>query len=210
MTHRIMRHMKIRQDVQAEQEIKKSRFICRLHRCSSEQEARDWFKQVRREYPDATHHCTAMRIGSVVRSSDDGEPAGTAGRPMLDVLEGMDLDDVAAVVIRYFGGTLLGKGGLVRAYSSSVRLAAEQAELMEVRKTGFYQLSAGYEWTGKLEAFFRSSAAVLLETEYGQEAIYYFLSEEDLTEELQALSSGMLKPVFIEEMDSEVPVKSHN
>lgn len=206
-----MKVMKIREDVSIEQEIKKSRFICHLHRTGSEEEAREYLKQIRRKYPDATHHCTAMRIGAIVRSNDDGEPSGTAGRPMLDVLEGAGLDDVIAVVIRYFGGTLLGKGGLVRAYSSSVRLAVEKAQLVEVRKTGFYQLQADYTWTGRLESFFRqSSEATLLETEYGEQAVYYFLCERDLTTEFMELSSGALKPVFIETMETEAPIKSHN
>ena len=106
-------------------EIKRSRFITWIGRADDGGEARDLIAMAKSEYPDARHHCSAYihevpGANRVERSSDDGEPSGTAGRPMLDVLVGSGLTDVAAVVIRYFGGVKLGTGGLVRAYSDAV------------------------------------------------------------------------------------------
>lgn len=103
---------------------KKSRFIAEIRPVESEEEATAFIAEVKKKYWDARHHCSAFTIGEnneVARCSDDGEPAQTAGRPMLDVLLGRELHNVCAVVTRYFGGTLLGTGGLVRAYGGAVQ-----------------------------------------------------------------------------------------
>ena len=105
---------------------KKSRFIATVRPVASEEEAAAFIEEMKKKYYDARHNCSAFVIGSraqVTRSSDDGEPGGTAGRPMLEVLLGSGIRDVAAVVTRYFGGTLLGTGGLVRAYSGALKEA---------------------------------------------------------------------------------------
>ncbi|WP_353066308.1 IMPACT family protein [Arcanobacterium hippocoleae] len=107
-------------------EIKRSEFITVIRRTDSQELARIFINEIRDEFPDARHHCSAYIISMpgaqpLQHSSDDGEPSGTAGRPMLDTLNGFNLSNLTAVVVRYFGGTLLGTGGLVRAYSSSVR-----------------------------------------------------------------------------------------
>ncbi len=115
---------------QAEIIIQKSRFIGQAHRVQSPDEAMDTLKQV--SDSDATHNCWAYRIGGLYRFSDDGEPGGTAGRPMLTTLDGTGLDEVLVVVTRYFGGIKLGTGGLVRAYSQAVRVCLEAAEILEI------------------------------------------------------------------------------
>ena len=107
---------------------KKSRFIATVIPVNEEEKALEFIEAMKKKYWDATHNCSAYVIGErgeTKRCSDDGEPSGTAGRPMLDVLEGEGLRNVAVVVTRYFGGTLLGTGGLVRAYSSAVRAGLE-------------------------------------------------------------------------------------
>src|SRR5690606_9229274 len=119
----------IARDGVAEIEVKHSRFLCTLQRVTSEEQARALVARLRKEHWDARHHCSAFVIGpeaSLQRSSDDGEPAGTAGAPMLEVLRGAGVSDVAAVVTRWFGGTLLGAGGLVRAYGDAVRAALDE------------------------------------------------------------------------------------
>ena len=113
--------------------IQKSRFIGQALRAQSPDEATELLQQVRE--PDATHNCWAYRIGEVYRFSDDGEPGGTAGRPMLTTLDGTGLDQVLVVVTRYFGGIKLGTGGLVRAYSQAVRLCLDAAEILEIHPT---------------------------------------------------------------------------
>lgn len=121
--------------LEGEIDVKRSRFLTRIERVDSVQAARDVIAAVRSTMPDARHHCTAFVVPDgqslpISRSSDDGEPSGTAGRPILDVLTGVPLVGAVAVVTRYFGGTLLGTGGLVRAYSDSVREALEGAVLV--------------------------------------------------------------------------------
>jgi uncharacterized YigZ family protein len=123
----------------AEVEVKRSRFVCDVAPASSEEAARGFVERVRAGSRDARHHCTAYVLGpdgSTVRSNDDGEPSGTAGAPMLDVLRGRGLTDVVAVVTRWFGGTLLGTGGLIRAYGDAVSAALDAATLltMELRE----------------------------------------------------------------------------
>ena len=113
----------IKEDGQSEIEIKKSRFICSLKRVTSEEEAKDFIQAIKKEHWKANHHCSAFVIGEkneIQRSSDDGEPSGTAGIPMLEVLKKNELINVIAVVTRYFGGTKLGTGGLIRAYTLSL------------------------------------------------------------------------------------------
>ncbi|USE34981.1 YigZ family protein [Endozoicomonas sp. SCSIO W0465] len=116
--------------ITVETEVKKSRFITSIAPAHSRQEALAFVEAKRIEYPDATHHCSAFVAGApdggaVVGFDDDGEPSGTAGRPMLNVLQHKRVGDIVAVVVRYFGGVKLGAGGLVRAYSASVQQACE-------------------------------------------------------------------------------------
>ncbi|MCR8922740.1 YigZ family protein [Dasania sp. GY-MA-18] len=117
-----------------ELEEKRSRFICYLQPVSSRAEALAFLEQLRQQYPDASHHCWAYVIGNPqnpdsMAASDDGEPSGTAGKPMLQVLQYRQIGNIMAVVVRYFGGTRLGAGGLVRAYSAAVQQASEQLSL---------------------------------------------------------------------------------
>ncbi|MCF0260029.1 MAG: YigZ family protein [Erysipelotrichaceae bacterium] len=201
--------MKLTNDVETAQEIKKSRFICYLHPCSTEEQARDFIKDIKKLHPSARHHCTAIKIGSLMRSSDDGEPSGTAGRPMLDVLANSEADQLCAVVVRYFGGTLLGKGGLVRAYSSSVAQALEQAVLASEEEYGLWQLEYDYSEIAKVEAWMRSSQIEAVETDYQSMVLMRFLSLEDPTEEIARISSGKLKPQFLQNV-MKSNILSHN
>lgn len=141
----------IAHDTRAEQIIEKSRFICSLKKVQSEAEAQEFIKAVKKEFWDATHNCSTYLIDDLAqRSSDDGEPSGTAGLPMLEVLRKNKLTQVAAVVTRYFGGIKLGAGGLVRAYTSSVVLGIESAGLAKKVLMGRYAFSCGAEESGKI------------------------------------------------------------
>lgn len=199
--------MRLLQDTTAEIEIKKSRFLCFLHRTDSVQESADWLKALKKQHPGARHFCTACRIGDIVRSNDDGEPSGTAGRPMLQVLEGADLEDVFCVVIRYFGGTLLGTGGLVRAYSGAVRQALSQAVLTTSRTVCLYHLDIPYALSGRMESLLLQHS--VLEREYGQEIhVQVAVDEENEEEFLQAaaaVSSGKIVPVYAGTSEVEMP-----
>lgn len=127
-----MAHTTVQQPVEFEEVIGGSRFIAYVWPVSSLEEANAYLGSVREQHPDATHHCSAFRVGEEQRFSDDGEPGGTAGRPMLEVLLKRNLDRVATVVVRYYGGRKLGAGGLVRAYSGAVAKALDLAGEREV------------------------------------------------------------------------------
>ncbi|MFU2164279.1 YigZ family protein [Streptococcus pluranimalium] len=142
-----MNYKTIKQDIIAEEEIKKSRFICQLKRVESEEEARQLIAAIKKEHYKASHSCSAMIIGekaTIKRSSDDGEPSGTAGIPILTVLEKHDLTNVVAVVTRYFGGIKLGAGGLIRAYAGSVANALTQSGLITVKEQAGLQVTLTY------------------------------------------------------------------
>lgn len=163
-------------DVRHELEIRRSRFITVLRRSPDEETARSLVSDLRREFHDARHHCSALVIGPdrmVQRSSDDGEPSGTAGIPMLEALikretapQVTDLSDVSVVVVRYFGGILLGAGGLVRAYSESVSSALESAPLVIRRRLRLCALEVPHAEAGRLENELRGAGYVMADTGY--------------------------------------------
>ena len=199
---------RIKEDVISTIEIKKSRFLTYLHRTNQEEEAKDFLKMIKKEHPGANHHCTAMIIGSIVRSNDDGEPSGTAGHPMLDVLQGKGMEDILAVVVRYFGGTKLGTGGLVKAYSDSVKIALEKAALTEMTMFKEYEITFGYEWIGKLDGYFRNHQIESISKEYEQTVTYHYLTQEDITQDILALSNGALFCTYIKEHPKEKIIES--
>lgn len=156
-------------DATAEIEVKRSRFLCTLERVSTESEARSVVERLRKEHWDARHTCSAFILGpeaSVQRSSDDGEPPGTAGAPMLDVLRGAEVSDTVAVVTRWFGGTLLGAGGLVRAYGDAVRAALESAGTVRRVLVTELALEVSHADAGRIESELRSRGVTVLETSY--------------------------------------------
>ncbi|MBD3688878.1 YigZ family protein [Nanchangia anserum] len=163
-----MRTLATSTPARAELTIKRSRFIAHLQRVPTEEDARAVIATIRKAEADARHNCTAFRIraehGVISRSSDDGEPAGTAGMPMLQTLTGGDLVDVVAVVTRYFGGIKLGTGGLVRAYSDAVAEAISAANLVELRSLTLTRLRTPLPHGGALEASLREAGALIVDT----------------------------------------------
>jgi uncharacterized YigZ family protein len=188
-------------------EVKRSRFITVLRRADSEDEARALVSGLRREFHDARHHCSAFVLGpdrDIQRSSDDGEPSGTAGIPMLEALirretaPGVtDLSDVSAVVVRYFGGILLGAGGLVRAYSDSVSTALELAPMVQRRRLRICAVRVAHAAAGRLENDLRTVGYAMAETGYEAQSTVLRIAlpdaPDDLVEaadRLAALTSG--------------------
>ena len=150
-------------------EEKKSRFIATLRHVETPEEAAAFYEEMRKKYWDARHNCTACiigRLGEYRHSSDDGEPSGTAGRPMLEVLSGAGLTDTAAVVTRYFGGTLLGTGGLVRAYSAAMQQGLQNTEILEKRLCVCLQITTDYNGVGKLQYLFAQREVQILDSVY--------------------------------------------
>jgi len=166
-------------DLRHELEIKRSRFITVLRRATDEDAARSLVAELRKEFHDARHHCSAFVLGpdrDVQRSSDDGEPSGTAGIPMLEALvkretlPGVsDLSDVSAVVVRYFGGILLGAGGLVRAYSESVSSALDAAPLVRRSRLRICAVPVPHAQAGRLENELRAAGFVMADSSYEAE-----------------------------------------
>lgn len=166
---------------------KKSRFIASLQPVGSQEEAIAFIDGIRRKYYNARHNCFAylLRDEETERYSDDGEPSGTAGRPMLEVLKGEGLTNVAAVVTRYFGGTLLGTGGLVRAYTQAVQQALDGCEIVTMRRGGRYVITADYALTGKMQHLFALRQIVTEETVYTDQVTFHILVPDGLEEVLQ-------------------------
>lgn len=186
-----------------EWEVKRSRFFSLVRRTADEDAARDFIHGIRAEYPDARHHCSAYVLhveGSnpIERSSDDGEPSGTAGKPMLDMLRGSSLLDATVVVVRWFGGVKLGAGGLVHAYSQSVGdlLPTVQRVTRAIRE--LYRIEVPHADAGRLEAELRARGVAITDTVYGA-AVTFTLAIEpggraDLESTLAALTAGAVAP----------------
>ena len=152
-----------------EETIKKSRFIGHAARVTSQAESLDFYESVIDS--QATHNCWAWRISFQVRSSDDGEPSGTAGRPMLNVIERRELENVMVVVTRYFGGIKLGVGGLVRAYSGTTAKCLDRASIIELFPMSEYTIKTGFEWASSLHSLLEQFSAEKLEESYDKDGV---------------------------------------
>lgn len=164
-----MEYRTIRQDGQAQEEIKKSRFICHAKRVYSEEEARDFIAAIKKEHYKATHNCSAFIVGEkseIKRTSDDGEPSGTAGVPMLGVMENHQVTNVCFVVTRYFGGIKLGAGGLIRAYAGSVALAIKEIGLIEIKEQVGLRLKMSYSQYQNFDNFLKAEDLIEFDTEF--------------------------------------------
>jgi len=161
-------------EVRADLEVKRSRFLATVRRAPDEAAALALVAEHRRTHHGARHHCSAFVIGpdqALTRASDDGEPSGTAGLPMLNVLTGLGLSDVAAVVTRYFGGTLLGAGGLARAYSGAVAAALEGAVTVRRRQVQLVRISVDPGQAGQVESAVRARGIAVREVSYGSAVV---------------------------------------
>ena len=173
----------IKEDGQVQEEIKKSRFICHAKRVYSEEEARAFITAIKKEHYKATHNCSAFIIGErseIKRTSDDGEPSGTAGVPMLGVLENHNLTNVCVVVTRYFGGIKLGAGGLIRAYAGSVALAVKEIGIVEIKEQAGIQIQMSYAQYQEYGNFLKEHNLMELETDFtDQVETIIFVDKED-------------------------------
>lgn len=164
---------------------KKSRFIATVMPVKSQEEADGFLEELRKKYWNASHNCYAYQIGErseIQRFSDDGEPQGTAGKPILEVLKGEELRDTAIVVTRYFGGTKLGTGGLVRAYGKSAKDGILAAGIVECILMCRYRLTISYTLVGKVEYLLNENGYIIEDTSYTDDVTFYVLVEKDLGE----------------------------
>ncbi|MFK4900225.1 YigZ family protein [Lactococcus petauri] len=177
----------IKEDFIAEEEIKKSRFICHLKRVYTEEEARAFISEIKKEHHKANHNCSAFTLGDhqeIQRSSDDGEPSGTAGVPMLEILKKREITNVCAVVTRYFGGIKLGAGGLIRAYAGSVGHALDQVGLVKFVTQEQLILTLDYGNYDGLQRFLSSQGLVISESEFLSDVTVKLFVDLDKTEQL--------------------------
>lgn len=192
---------------------KRSRFIGHVWRVESEEDARACIDAMKKRYHDARHNCWCylVREGGIVRYSDDGEPQGTAGQPMLGVFQKEEVTNVCCVVTRYFGGILLGAGGLVRAYTRSAKDALDAAGISVVRRWVDVAVPCPYSFFERMKLEVESFGGVLGETEYGAEVVVHALLPEGSVEEFQSrvteLTAGGSAAQVVGETFKDVPVR---
>ena len=205
----------IKTDGQVQEEIKKSRFICHIKRVTTEDEAREFINTIKKEHYKATHNCSAFILGErseMKRSSDDGEPSGTAGVPMLGVLENHQLTNVCAVVTRYFGGIKLGAGGLIRAYAGSVALAIKEIGSVHIKEQLGLRLTLSYSQYQELPNFLKAKQLQEQDTAFtDQVQTTIFVDKDDkdsVIESLIELFNGKIDIVEQGLRKVEVPISS--
>ena len=184
--------------------IQKSRFIGYVTRAETEEEAKEFIQQIKKKHHDATHNCSAYMIGEhdqIQKAHDDGEPSGTAGVPILNVLKQKGLKDTVVVVTRYFGGIKLGAGGLIRAYSSTTSETLHTTGIVKRQLMRTMNVTADYSLLGKLENELRSSTYIIKKIEYLEHVVIEVYVEEgnedvfstwivDLTSDQATITSG--------------------
>ena len=179
----------IKEDGQVQEEIKKSRFICHAKRVYSEEEARNFITAIKKEHYKATHNCSAFIIGEhseIKRTSDDGEPSGTAGVPMLGVLENHNLTNVCVVVTRYFGGIKLGAGGLIRAYAGSVALAVKEIGIIEIKEQAGIAIQISYAQYQEYNNFLKEHTLMELDTNFTDQVDTMIYVDKEEKENIKA------------------------
>ena len=184
---------------------KKSRFIATVQPVESEEEALAFVASMKKKYWNATHNCSAFVVGEhmeLQRCSDDGEPSQTAGKPMMDVLTGAGLTDVAVVVTRYFGGTLLGTGGLVRAYSGAVQEGLKNSTVITKYLGVKLSVTTDYNGVGKLQYLFGQKEIPILSAEYTDKVVFTVLVESSRIQEIKkAITEATSATAQMEESD---------
>lgn len=184
---------------------KKSRFIATVKPVKSEEEAIAFIEGLKKKYWNATHNCSAYVIGEhfqVQRCSDDGEPSGTAGKPMLDVLLGEELHDTAVVVTRYFGGTLLGTGGLVRAYQASTKAGLEASTVITKMHGSRVSVETDYTGLGKIQYILGQRGLTILNSEYTDKvALEVLLPETEVKAVMAEITEGTNGQAVMEVME---------
>ena len=193
---------------------KKSRFIANVRKVQSEEEAVAFIEEMKKRYYDARHNCSAFVIGTrgeLTRCSDDGEPSGTAGRPMLEVLLGSEIRGIAAVVTRYFGGTLLGTGGLVRAYTQSLQEVLKNCPTAMMKYGKRIQIDTDYNGIGKILYFMGQQGLAQESSEYTDKVRIVVLvpgeEAEHFCKEVTELTAGRSRLEVLEEVFYPVPEK---
>lgn len=199
---------------QTEWEIQKSRFISYVNHVENETQAQDFVNQIRKKHFDATHNCYAYIIGEhsdTQKSNDDGEPSGTAGVPILEVLKKNELSDVVVVVTRYFGGIKLGAGGLIRAYGKSATLGLEASVIVKKSVFNCYNLSMDYDLLGTLENYLHQKEIRIKDKNYTDKVDITILlpqnDSENTLKDITNLSAARCKITKLDTVYLNIPVE---
>lgn len=186
----------IKENIVSEYEIKKSRFITLLYKINKKEDVNSIIKEVKNTYKGATHYCYAYLLDEEYHFSDDGEPGGTAGLPILEALKKNNVTNVLCIVVRYFGGIKLGAGGLVRAYTKSVVLALEKVQALELIDGYYLKLETTYDNTKNIEKLL--SKGKIINKEFTDKAIYYVEIEKSQLELFHNYDYEILDEIKIE------------
>ena len=190
----------LKEEKQAELVVKKSRFISIARMCSSPADVKRIVDETRAQYPDATHVVHAAVIGNQFSFSDDHEPKNTAGRPALEVLKGSGITNIIVLIIRYFGGTLLGTGGLVKAYGDSTKLVLDGIKTEELVEKSSFSLTIGYEMYESTKRLLASVAADSIKEDFGTEIVITgtipVSNKDTLASQISDLSNGKRSVTF--------------
>lgn len=184
---------------------KKSKFIANLFYVESKEEAENLIKEINKKYHDARHNCYAYRIytkeGIIEKSSDDGEPSGTAGAPMLNILSKKNLANILVIVTRYFGGILLGTGGLVKAYSEACMLSIEKSEVIEKTIASIYTIEINYADIEKFKYFAKNNNVLILKEQYLENIILDVgIKNKEILEDISKREINVRNIQFLKEM----------
>jgi uncharacterized YigZ family protein len=183
-------------------EINKSKFYGLLIPIDNADEVKDQLVRIRKEYPKATHYCYAYRVNGLEKSNDDGEPAGTAGIPILEIIKQFDLENVLIVVVRYFGGIKLGAGGLVRAYARSAKEVLLISKIHEIKTLPTYNLIFDYNYISSMENFIAKNQLKILEKEYELKVTYTLLLETpNILEKITDFMQGKIEINYIKDIE---------
>jgi len=176
-------------------EIKKSKFYALLYKIDNEQDINKYLERAKENYKDATHYCFAYKVNNLKKCNDDGEPSGTAGLPILEVLDKKNIDNVLCIVVRYFGGIKLGAGGLIRAYANSVKEALENNEIIELIDGLEIELETDYENKKEIEYLFKNN---IKEANYQEKITYTLRIKKDDLDKLSKYNYKIINKILIE------------
>lgn len=184
---------------------KKSRFIANVYKIESYDEALRYIEETKKKYWDARHNCYALSVGDILRFSDDGEPQGTAGKPMLDILTANELTGCLVVVTRYFGGTLLGTGGLIRAYQESTKAGLDNSVIIEKMYGMEYRFELDYAFVGKLQYMASENEYYIVESLYAGNVTFTVIVENKRIKQFEdamvELTGGKIEFIYRKEAE---------
>lgn len=197
----------ITQGIESQIEVERSKFITYFFHVHSLDEAKEKQNEIRKKHPNANHHCLAVVIDDLHYSSDDGEPAKTAGFPMLQTLLGNEINEVAAIVVRYFGGTLLGRGGLIRAYGSAVSEGLKHQTFFDYQSVDIVRVIIDYNLMNIIETQIEPKAQIT-QRDYGEQMIFVLdVFDKSIQDDLIEMTNNQIEIIFLENEKRLIPLR---